>query len=129
MRSILKLCIVFCVVCQTGCDSTPLKNAGPGLTFLNSIKFDDTRSLLGNYMRARLTAKCNGPWGADNVRVRQGDLPRGLFLTDLGIEGSPLEVGSRFVEVRIIAPYCNGVVYDDKQLWVNIDIAGKPIRF
>lgn len=130
MRSILKLCILFCIICsQTGCVSTPLKNAGPGLFFLNSIKLTNNRGLLGNYFQARLTARCDGDWGAQGIRVGRSDLPSGIFTSGLSIEGTPLNTGSYFVEVRVIAPYCNEVVYDDKQLWVNITIAGRRNKF
>ena len=129
MQSILKLCIFACLLCiQTGCDSTPLKDAGPGFSFVSSINFADTRGLIGNYLRTRLTARCNGPWGADNIRV-QGSLPPGITSNGTELAGTPLRAGAWYIQAKVSAPHCNGVVYDDKLLWVNFTIeGGRPQR-
>lgn len=101
----------------------PLKDAGPGLSFLSSISLTDTRGLTGNYLRARLTARCDGPWGADNIRI-QGTLPPGIMSNDTELAGTPLRAGAWYVQVKVIAPHCNGVVYDDQLLWTNFTIEG-----
>ncbi|MCY4531030.1 MAG: sulfatase-like hydrolase/transferase [Gammaproteobacteria bacterium] len=103
-------------------------NKGPGFFFLNSIKFRDTNGWERSYMRAELTAKCDGPWAYESVRIQQGKLPQGIFLLGGEFSGAPVRAGARLVQVRVVKPSCNGVVYDDKHLWVRFDIGGERPR-
>lgn len=42
--------------------------------------------------------------------------------------GAPVRAGARLVQVSVVKPSCNGVVYDDKHLWVRFDIGGERPR-
>lgn len=79
-------------------------------------------------MRAELTAKCDGPWAYESVRIQQGKLPQGIFLLGGEFSGAPVRAGARLVQVRVVKPSCNGVVYDGKHLWVRFDIGGERPR-
>ena len=76
-------------------------------------------------MRAELTAKCDGLWAYESVRILQGKLPQGVFLLGGEFSGAPVRAGAWLVQVRVVKPSCNGVVYDDKHLWVRFDIGGE----
>jgi hypothetical protein len=128
MGQVLRLGILFSVACGlVGCGSAPLKDAGPGFSFTSSIKFANTRALVRTYTRVRLSAKCNGEWGAQGLRV-QGDIPPGMIVDGLEFSGSPVGAGSWLIQARVVKPYCDGVVYDDKQLWFNFTVEGERPR-
>ena len=121
MRPIL----CFLLVLFTGCgSSTPLPDAGPGFSFLSSIKFTSGHGWPLQRMRVRLTARCNGPWEIGRLRLMEGEVPPGIIFDGEEFSGSPLRGGNWLIQVRVVDPSCNGAVYDDREVWVNFSIKG-----
>ena len=79
-------------------------------------------------MRVRLTARCNGPWKY-SVRIISGDIPTGIFFDGVEFAGKPRNAGSSLIQAKVMGPTCNGIVYEDKVVWLTFDIVGDDLRF
>ena len=121
---LMRILICTLVLICAGCASPPLRDAGPGFSFLSSIKYSSSRGLRGNHMRVRLSARCDGPWEVHTVRIMQGDVPSGIFFDGVEFSGTPRDAGSWFLQAKVVGPSCKGVVYDDKIVWLTFDIEG-----
>ena len=125
MRFLLCILVMICA----GCAAPPPRDVGMGFSFLSSIKYTSGRGLRGNRMRVRLTARCNGPWEVHSVRIISGDIPTGIFFDGVEFSGTPRNAGSSFIQAKVMGPACNGIVYEDKVVWLTFDIVGDGPRF
>ena len=48
-----------------------------------------------------------------------------------GVEfsGKPRNAGSSLIQAKVMGPTCNGIVYEDKVVWLKFDIVGDDLRF
>ena len=125
MRISMLLIVLLCAGCGT---SVPLVDAGPGFSFQSSIRFTSGHGWEGHYVRSRLTARCDGEWGFGEARIMQGEVPPGMIFDGEDFSGTPFDAGNWLLQVRIFEPECNGVIYADRDLWVNFSIKGDRKR-
>ena len=81
-------------------------------------------------MRVRLVARCNGPWEIRTLRIMEGQVPSGLIFDGEEFSGTPNVGGNWLLQIKVIDPTCNGIVYEDKDVWLRFGIKGdREIRF
>ena len=125
----MRISILLFVLLCSGCGSSvPLEDAGPGFSFLSSIRFTSGHGWEGQYLRSRLTSRCNGDWSFGKARIMQGEITPGIIFDGEDFSGTPYDDGNWLLQVRIFEPECNGVIYSDRDVWINFSIKGDRKR-